>query len=106
MKRFRPQRAIAIGLLLLVVLTGAAFWLAGREAKVYEPSVQAQSMPEREPARENAVRIARSPLDLPGPVGDRPPQTVTVDMKIGRASCRERVEISVVGGAEQKQREE
>lgn len=80
MKRFRPQRAIAIGLLLLVVLTGAAFWLAGREAKVYEPAVQAQSMPEREPARENALRIARSPLDLPGPVGDRPPQTVTVDM--------------------------
>lgn len=40
----------------------------------------AHAAAQRPPARENAARVARDPADVPAPVGDRPPQTVIVDI--------------------------
>lgn len=84
MKLYKSFFSIAIVVVALAL--AAAAWgglLGGKGEPLSEPAGQgqtAQAAGQREPARENAVRVLRSATDMPGPVGDRPPQTVTVDM--------------------------
>lgn len=69
----------------LVIAVIAGIWL-GSNVSTPEPApssqsqVQTASASEPTPARENAVRVAHDPADIPGPLEKRPPETVKVHL--------------------------
>jgi nitrite reductase (NO-forming) len=68
--------AILVGLAMVTTACGSAT-LAQGGGNANQPTATAQSSP----ADPSAVDISRDPTDLPAPVGDRQPQTVSFDLE-------------------------